>query len=298
MVITSLPKQFRETLRDKLLELLWRQWRTLGVSAHGQETDHLLDLEALILATAAAGAHDRRLLEASHQWLRYFRGWVNLARLRRMSAAFARPNAPLKQPLIARQLWEELLSGLTRSPNKRGVNPVAAPPLLKKPPLLQLYLRGIFGINARVEILIYLFLETRGNSNQISREIDFDQKNVYRILERWVEAGFVHKESGKKQNFYSLERGRNLLPNIQAPFAFWSWSRFFQLYARLLAAASTAPWSADAYLLSSFFRDIHAQAASLSRSAGIPLPDPDLHPGAELFAPMAQALTNLTDRFQ
>ena len=296
--MTNSPKQFKETLRDKLLELFWRQWRTLGVSAHGRETDHLLDLEALILATAALGAHDRRLLEASGRWLRSFREWVNLARLRRMSAAFTRPDASLKRPLVTKAIWDDVIASASENPGNPGMKPVAAPPLLKKAALMQLYLRGIFGVNARVEILIYLFLETGGNSNQISREIDFDQKNVYRILERWVEAGFIHKESGKKQNIYSQERGRILLPNVQAPFAFWSWSRFFQFYTRLLTVASTAPWSKDAYLLSSFFRDIHPQAASLSRSAGISLPDPDLHTGAALFAPMAQALASLLDRFQ
>ena len=53
---------------------------------------------------------------------------------------------------------------------------------------------GFFGINARADVCLYLLANRHGSSNGIAREIGFDQKVVYRILERWVEAGVVDKE--------------------------------------------------------------------------------------------------------
>jgi len=300
------PQNFRKILLGKLLELLWRQWRALGVASFGRETDYLLDLEALIMATAAAGNHDRRLLAGAVQWLRCSREWVNLARLKRMASAFIGPDVFLKQSLVNEQSWKCLSNALRQaaSPGRAAQNAdtlrtgsVTTPPLLKKASLRQLYLRSIFGINARAEILLYLLLEKEGNSNQIAREVGCDQKSVYRILERWAEAGFINRKSGTNQNLYSLEPGNVFFRNLIIPHSFWRWGPFYRLFARLLAAASTAPWSRDAYLLSSLFRDIHPDALMISRSAGIALPDSGLYPGEDLFVPMARALESLLDYF-
>jgi Sugar-specific transcriptional regulator TrmB len=296
----NLPAKFKESLQEKLLELLWRQWRTLGIASHGPEADHLLDLEALILATAVMGEQDRRLWTGALQWLFCSREWVSLSRLKRMAAAFIRPDAFLNIPLINKMTWEEALSSLgpgfssrNAAVDKLRVDQVTTSPRLKKLPLLQLYLRGIFGVNARAELFLYLLVKGEGNSNQIARQTHYDQKNVYRILERWAETGFVDRESRGKQNLYALESGRNFVPDVETITGFWDWDIFFTIYSRLHIAAHNEPWAADAYLLSSLFRDVHPQAARIAKSIGKSLPDPKLYSGEEYFAPGSRALLDL-----
>ena len=294
------PAKFKESLEEKLLELLWRQWRTLGISSQGPEARHLLDLEALILATAVVAEQDHRLWTGALQWLFCSHEWVSQSRLKRMAAAFIQPDAFLKIPLINKSIWKEVLSSLAplfisheATLHKRRVDPVTTTPHLKKLPLLQLYLRGIFGVNARAELFLYLHVKSEGNSNQIAREIHFDQKNIYLILERWAETGFVSRERRGKQNLYALEGGRNFVPDVETIHAFWDWNTFFAIYSRLYVAAHNEPWAADAYLLSSLFRDVHPLTARIAKSIGKSLPDPKLYSGKEYFAPGSRVLLDL-----
>lgn len=305
MATKNSPAKFKKSLQEGFLVLLWRQWRTLGIAAYSPETKQLIDLEALILATAIAAEQDRRLWAVAIRWLACFQDCVNQARLKRMSAVFLKPDEYMKQPLIKKKIWQEVKSLLSPalSSNKATTNTSRAdrmltPPLLKKPPLLQLYLRGIFGVNARAELILFLLVNGEGNSNQIARETFYDQKNIYVILERWAESGFVTKEIRGKQNQYSLDRGDVFLQSNISSSSFWSWPPFFQLYSRLLIAASLPPWSNDPYLLSSLFRDIYPQAARIAKTAGMTLSEPGFYSGKDFFSPMSRALLNLLDRFQ
>ena len=294
------PTKFRESLKMDLQVLLWRQWRTLGIAAYSPETKRPIDLEALILATSVRAEHDKRLWESVIQWLIGFQDWVNKARLKRMSTVFLEPDEFLKQPLLKKKIWKEVEQALLPTVFSNKVNKITSranrtltPPLMKKPPLLQLYLRSIFGINARAELILYLLAKGEGNSNQIAKEIYYDQKNVYIILEHWAESGFVTKESRGKQNLYSLESGKNYLPENLPHYTYWSWTLFFQFYSRLLVAVSTPPWINDSYLLSSLFRDVYPQAIRIAKENHISLPDPNLSLGENYFAPMSQKLFDL-----
>jgi hypothetical protein len=304
MVTKNLPAKFKESLQESFIELLWRQWRTLGIAAHGEETTRLIDLEALILATTVVAEQDRRLWDAVRQWLICFREWVSWARLKRMAAPFIKPDELLKRPLIKKEIWEEiglLLDPLFSADKAVKKEPKAdrtlTPPQLKKPPLLQLLLRGIFGVNARAELILYLLVKGEGNSNQIARDIHYDQKNIYLILERWAESGFVSRENRGKQNLYALKPGQEFPLHVKIPHAFWRWEPFFRLFGRLLVALNSEPWRADSYLLSSLFRDLHESISAHAKLAGIALPEPQLYPGAAFFAPMAKALPNIPAHF-
>lgn len=300
------PKEFSRVLGEKLLELMWSQWRTLGISAHGSESVQLLDLEALILATEAAGALDRRLMASSREWRISFREWINLSRLKRMGSEFIGNDVFLKQPLIEKARWESFLADLDPFPpmenredriNRERDGSVVTPPRLKKPSLGQLCLRGIFGVNARAEIYLYLSLEGKGNSTQIARKISTDQKNVYRILERWAETGLVVRESRLKENLYSLAPHQRLWRPESENRPFWSWKDLFLLFSRLSAASSIHPWAEDVYLFSSLFRDLHPNASVIASSANFSLPDPSLHAGSAYFSPFAEALLKFLDGF-
>jgi len=300
----SSPEQFRDSLRESFLELLWRQWRTLGVASHGADAALAIDLEALILATAATAGQDGRLWNATLRWLAHFREWVNGARLKRMAAPFTSPDELLKKPLIKVDAWRQACAVLdpdspTRMERARNAKTGRdlQPPRLRKPPLLQLFLRGIFGVNARAELILFLLAEGEGNSNQIARETHYDQKNVYVLLERWAGAGFIDRKKRGKQNLYSLKPGSKAFLPAEIGNKFWSWEPFFLSFGRLFFAVHSEPWRNDAYLLSSLFRSIHHDLLTLAKAAGIVLPDPQLLPGEDLFAAMAGALARIPDSF-
>ena len=297
-------ENFRSSLRERFLELLWRQWRALGVASHGLESARAIDLEALILATAMAAGQDGRLWDSALPWLSHNREWLNWARLKRMAAPFTRPDEWLKQPLIVEDVWGQIVTALDlmagRRPSAENVRKgdrVLTPPRLRKPALLQLLLRGIFGVNARAELILFLLATGKGNSNQIARESHYDQKNIYVILERWAEAGFVDKGKLGKQNLYSLKQGFAFLLPAEIEMKFWRWEPFFLTFGRLFVAIHAEPWMTDPYLLSSLFRGLHGDISPLARMAGIALPDPALNPGEELFAPMAGALPKIPAHF-
>ena len=298
------PDNFRRSLRESFLELLWRQWRTLGVASHGSESARPIDLEALILATAMVVGQDVRLWDSALLWLSRNREWVNWARLKRMAGPFTRPDEWLKQPLIVDDVWKQAgavldpaLKDRQAAENDRRAARLLSPPRLRKPLLLQLFLRGVFGVNARAELILFLLAAGEGNSNQIARETQYDQKNVYVILERWAEAGFVGREKRGKQNLYSLKPGITSFLPSEIDLKFWRWEPLFRTFSRLFVAAHAEPWRADAYLLSSLFRSLHEDIHPLAKTAGITLPEPQFLPGEELFAPMAEALPKIPAYF-
>jgi hypothetical protein len=298
------PEQFRDSLRESFLDLLWRQWRTLGVASHGAEAALPIDLEALILATAITAGQDGRLWDATLRWLAHFREWVNWARLKRMAVPFTSSDELLKRPLVKADAWRQACAVLdSDSPmrKERGQDAKTGrdltPPRLRKPPLLQLFLRGIFGVNARAELMLFLLAEGEGNSNQIARETHYDQKNVYVILERWAGAGFIDREKRGKQNLYSLKPGSKAFLPAEIESKFWSWEPFFRTFGRLLVAVHTEPWRTDAYLLSSLFRSLHHDVSLFAKATEIVLPDPQLLPGEELYSAMAGSLARVPASF-
>jgi hypothetical protein len=173
---------------------------------------------------------------------------------------------------------------------------VTVGPVIQKYPLLQLYFRGIFGVNARADIFLYLLWERKGNSNRIAREIYFDQKIVYRILKKWVMAGFIREEALKKETLYFLKSGQDLAGNIKFRGGYVNWCRLFYFFSRLLTFTETEPWADDVYLLSSLFRDIGEEAGVIGRYFNIMVPEANLYKGEDFFPPFASALLKILSK--
>jgi hypothetical protein len=166
--------------------------------------------------------------------------------------------------------------------------------------MIQLLLRNIFGVDAHTEILIYLLAHEGGNSNSIAKEIFYNQKNIYTILERWSHAQMVTKMSEQKNPRYSLNRKKELLHAIglkEMP-EYLNWTRTFLLLDRLAKALSIPPWSDDEYLLSSLFRDSFSETKSIGRSLHINTPEPTHYPGKQFFSPFALGVLSIVNRLR
>lgn len=76
------PKNFKTTLLQSLLDLLWHQWTTLGVAGHGGHEPRVIDPDALLLATCVFGRYEPRLFDEMLDWLDV-NGWcINVQRVR------------------------------------------------------------------------------------------------------------------------------------------------------------------------------------------------------------------------
>ena len=55
---------FRAEFRSRILDLLWVQWATLGVTGQGRPWEHsVLDPEALLLVSCTIARHEPRLFD-------------------------------------------------------------------------------------------------------------------------------------------------------------------------------------------------------------------------------------------
>ncbi len=315
-------KEFKERFYNDLIEIHWRHWSALGVSTHVKpERKWIIDLEPLIVSTLAIGLTDKRLLSSSLEWLIKNGEWMNLSRLKRIMNFFTEPFPGMKEPLITPEIFGLLVDTYNKNArnkiNFKKVEPygtednkikeyksifnnfrirdVVTEPKLRDPSLLQILLRGFFGIDAHVETLIYLLVNDGGNSNFIAREIFYNQRNVYSILERWKEVQIVIKISGTKAASYYLIRKKELLSavGLKGMPSYLNWTRTLIFLDRLRMALSTSPWSEDEYLLSSLFRDFSGEAKSIGRVLDIKVPDPVSYLGKKYFGPFALGVLNI-----
>lgn len=85
-----LPPNSSVSLRQSLLDRLWRQWTALGVAGAGDpDTADYIDIEALVLITTSQGRYDSRLFDEMLDWLWSNGNWVNLQRLRNLQRQLA-----------------------------------------------------------------------------------------------------------------------------------------------------------------------------------------------------------------
>lgn len=185
----------RERTRTAVLDLLWRQWCTLGVAGNAQEVsgERLIDLDALVLATSSLGRRDPRLFDEALDWLSQYGFLVNLQRVKNLHqgvglgdekvlAAMAEwlwkeagqprwklfvPKEPTETLEKRKALFVEQEGVSARDPdpifsrhglerNRFEARGLSRKPNPEYPANLMPVLRALMGVSARVEILLYL----------------------------------------------------------------------------------------------------------------------------------------------
>ncbi|HZX11701.1 MAG TPA: hypothetical protein VFG01_12215 [Acidobacteriota bacterium] len=315
---TSL-KEFKKDFNNQLLDIHWKQWGCLGIGSQlEEEKKWIIDLEALLGSTIFMGQFDKRLFSSALEWVYEYGEWINVSRLKRIGAYFYQTDDKLNVPLASKNIYNliektikkrrrvgdskqiqeqvehyNLPSEYQQVLKKFQVRRVTTEPEVQKPPLLQLLLRGFFGVNARAEVLLYLLYLKEGSSNQIAKKVQFDQKIVYRILEKWTEANFIDKESGRKYILSNSDLFSILLKRKDDSVNYLDWINTFHVLARVLKALHTGPWESDAYLLSSFFRHISKDMKSIARFVDVSCSESNLFKGEEYLSPFIKDMMNI-----
>jgi hypothetical protein len=302
----KLHKAFKEELKSKLLEIHWRQWSALGVATHvSPEQRWIIDLEALTLSTLTIGFEDKRLFSTCIEWLVKNAEWLNTARFKRIAGVFTKPlsqkglvilpshvltmlsdilrkhaqHSVIKKMPKTRVLEKQVFSDYKRFFRTFKIRDITNKlDTVQSPVLLQLLLRGYYGMDARPDIFIYLLFNKQDNSLSIARNIYYNQKNVYNILEKWCKTGlvkkvhknYVLKKSTGWRDFWTRSRKSSYL----------GWTKTFFLFDRILKALSTPPWCEEMYLMSSFFRDLYEDADEVGNWVNVHIPDPRMYKGA------------------
>jgi hypothetical protein len=317
------PKNFKDELTDRLLDLHWKQWTAFGVSSQlNRSREYILDLEALIVSTLTIGRLNLRLFEAALEWTQVNRPWLNLFRIKRIGKFFTSREIDQKKPLLNSQLtdiftsfvknprtlwseWENRINDnnyaqddfleLFYNYEERGI--VVEPDILS-PCLLQLHVRNFFGVDARAEMFLYFLAGKMGNSNSISGEIFLEQKNLYRILNNWVEAEIIEEDLKVSSPDYGLKNRELWMQTFQIneiP-TYVNWPRIYKFMDSITVNLADPAIGDDTYLVSSFFKDKYSDAQYAASVTKIDLPSPKSFPGKEYYEPFANSLLQIADK--
>ena len=155
-----------ERLEASLLDRLAGQWIALGGQVVGRPDDEPVDIEALIVATAAIGAREPRLAEVAESWRAAHPEAVNSFRLRSVAAEMGEDLAgPADDP---------------GQPMAQAPRDLLRPVDLRRPGLLLWRLRAAFGLNVRADIVAHLAIRPPGwvSIAELAATVRFTKRNV------------------------------------------------------------------------------------------------------------------------
>jgi len=187
---------FRSRCLEAVLDLLWRQWCSLGVSGHAPpaEPGRLIDLEALVLATTSLGRHEPRLFDEAFDWLASYGSLINFQRLANLQRSHELGDEPVLEAIAewlaqktSQPRWKAVAKSRPQAKSQRTQAPLfsgsggpvpatldeifraqglersvfqprgmSCAPQPLLPPNLMASLRALIGVSARVEIILFL----------------------------------------------------------------------------------------------------------------------------------------------
>jgi len=240
-------KIFNVQYRERLLDLSWRQWTTLGVPGQAQMTSgSLIDPDALLIFSCFIARYDQRLFDEILEWLASNGSLLNIQRLKRMI-----PNSPqpIRSVLGAVALWERnrgaesKWASLSQSlqvpggeeplfflkegkplPASRKTDPIFRERgLLRnevkfrnhgksfspdRPANLLLKLRAFLGVNSRADLAAYLLTHGEANAYEMARTCWFSQRAVHDALTEMRRSQLIHSAEKGRQIVYFIQRDR------------------------------------------------------------------------------------------
>lgn len=199
-------------------DVLWSQWRSLGVPASALPAQRLIDPEALIVYTAVFtdAFGDDRLRDGAVSWCVQHHGLVATTRVKKLRARvnIGAPDAFARFAHQVEQHVKRLSWGVTvEAPPWRPSAKVRLPRLDEDSMLLRLRCRSMFGANARGESAA--FLACAGDWAMlaaIERDTLYSRTQISDALEGLVQARWVLRSwLGNATRFGLTEHARGEL---------------------------------------------------------------------------------------
>lgn len=266
---TSL-NEFKKTILESLLDLLWRQWTAIGVSGYGNaEESKVVDPEALLLLTLTVARYDARLFDEVLDWLEVNGDFLNVQRLQNLVKQFdfqaktelsavaellgQKSSVALKWKKLATKYSQDNESSLFYMKDGRPMpvpndcdeifqrHGLLRPPVKKRnlsqpfpregTPTLLLRLRALLGVNLRCEILCLLGSVDEIHPSLIAKLIGQNPRSTQNVLAEMVHSGVVQVRTSAREKIYSLSLG--VLDQLLRPDGFTPWRNSVPLFRAL-----------------------------------------------------------------
>ncbi|MEY4484468.1 MAG: hypothetical protein RL693_1920 [Verrucomicrobiota bacterium] len=247
------PASFNIQLSSALLDWLWRSWISFGVSGHGPQArpDHVIDPEALVLASSQWARYDARLFDEMLDWLCLHGHLIHLQRLRNLQraglgdprvlsaiaavlverASHSKWKALVSKPPLSQSLTPLFLNLGEQTPVWGAPDPIFAaqgfhrgrlelrqlsqPPDPDRAANFWLKLRSLFGASARAEILLQLLLTGPSTAADIARQSGFSARSVLLPLREMALSGHLHEPPRPLRN--RPQRGQAIAARTRGP---------------------------------------------------------------------------------
>lgn len=262
--------EFKETVLDQLLALLWRQWSAIGVSGYsGSEESKVVDPEALLLLTLTVARYDSRLFDEVLDWLVVNGNFLNVQRLQSLIKQFdfqAKAEMSAVAELLGQKSsvalkWKKLASRYTQDkeqplfymkdgqvmPKPKDCDAIFKRHGLLRAPVkmrnlsqpfpregmaaLLLRLRALLGVNLRCEILCLLGSVDEIHPSLIAKVIGQNPRSTQNVLAEMVLSGVVQVRTSAREKAYSLAPG--VLDRLLRPEGFTPWKNSVPLFRAL-----------------------------------------------------------------
>lgn len=198
------PAELAERIRQGLLQLLWRQWRSVGAAVAGAgQANAMVDPEALLLMSLYLVEQERRLADVAVSWTVKNSLLLSIQRLGNMRKLFPAGVTP-RLSALAREVveqgkdprWKSLASGKTEPLGAREGKSRALAPRFDSWTTLMLQLRRGIGVGAKADVLAFVLgvnalAESRVNVRMIVRAVGYTPASVRRVADDLAEARFI-----------------------------------------------------------------------------------------------------------
>ncbi len=227
--MNPLLNEFRNRCQEAALDLLWRQWCSLGVAGNAPqaESSRIIDPESLLLATTILGRHDPRLFDECLDWLTKHGSLIHLQRLKTLHA-----DTGLGDPVVLAAMadwlvthgqqpkWKAIANSTAKGKSAtraarnlfgdtplRSPDPVflrhgilretvnlrgmSRPPNPTRPPNLLLALRALIGVGARAEAILCLATGPAVHAAELARLTGYRPRTMQLLLQEMALSGHV-----------------------------------------------------------------------------------------------------------
>ncbi len=234
--------RFSEQMQEHALDLAWSLWAELGVSGWRRvHSSHSIDPELLILFTSFLRDADPRLRDESIDWCISYGRYVSAARLKNLLATDT-PEVNVAFGEFAATVNAH--SGLRwpgpTQPRRFQRTGRSEVPDFRRPSLIVLRVRALFGVGARAEIVRAFVADPSMSLSaaDLAAEVGYTKRNVAEALDALRMAGLLEAVPVRNQLRYRLARPAELVSLLrELPSSFPRWRSIFRIIERLLQTA-------------------------------------------------------------
>jgi len=305
-------KKFKGYLLDSMLQILWKQWSSVGIYSNLEsENKFLIDPESLLCTTCFIGRFDPRLFDEVMSWLSENGHMLNIDRLKNVLRYFDDLETNILGAVAEylakkekKRKWDRVVNFCKKKKKEKEQNLFLTKNLkpvptvgrfdpvflrwgfrrdevklrkrlqkidLEKSCNLLLKMRSFFGVNARADINVFLMFSEGDNSLQISQKIQFNQRNVYKVLNDLHRSGLVEKRNIGKRSLYTIDRSNWFsFFNKDVSLSYIVWPKVFSALSNLFKRMLYQPEKfEDTYLASSEFRYISERFIPEIENSGV-----------------------------